>query len=125
MDVIVIGAGIIGASIAWRLAQRGLSVALLDAGKAGGEASWAGAGMLAPGGEVIERTKWSDFALYSLRLYPDFIAELQGETGCCIDYQRSGAIEIATNEADWEALLERAGKQKELGIRSAPWGGAD
>ena len=48
-DVVVIGAGIIGGSIAWRLAQRGIRVLLLDAGVMGAEASWAGAGMLAPG----------------------------------------------------------------------------
>src|SRR5882762_2974698 len=101
MDVIVIGAGIIGLSIAWRLAQRGLRVPLLDAGRVAAEASRAGAGMLAPGGEVTERTQWSDFALHSLRLYPEFIAELQQESGCAIDYQRNGAIEIAATEADW------------------------
>jgi glycine oxidase len=121
-DAVVIGAGIIGSSIAWRLAQRGLSVTLLDAGRVGGEASWAGAGMLAPGGEVTERTHWSDFALHSLRLYPEFIAGLQAESGCPIDYQRHGAIEIATTGEDWVALLERAEKQRALGIPSIPGG---
>src|SRR5947209_17582578 len=115
MDAIVIGGGIIGLSIAWRLAQRGMRVTLLDAGKAGSEASWAGAGMLAPGGEVTERTEWSDFALHSLQLYPRFIAELEQESGCAIDYQRTGAIEIATTESDWIALRERARKQQDLG----------
>jgi glycine oxidase len=120
MDVIVIGAGIIGASIAWRLAQRGLRVTLIDAGNVGGEASWAGAGMLAPGGEVTDRTQWSDFALHSLRLYPDFVAELEQESGSAIDYQRNGAIEIAGTEADWIDLQERAEKQRALGIPSVP-----
>jgi glycine oxidase len=119
-DTIVIGAGIIGLSIAWRLSQRGLRVTLIDAGKAGAEASWAGAGMLAPGGEVTERTEWSDFALHSLRLYPEFIAELERESGCAIDYQRTGATEIATTEADWIVLQERAANQRELGISSVP-----
>src|SRR5260221_207838 len=119
MDVIVIGAGIIGSSIAWRLAQRGLRVTLLDAGRAGGEASGAGAGMLAPGGEVTERTVWSDFTLHSHRLYPEFVAALREESGCPIDYQRNGATEIA-DAADWADLLERAEKQKELGIPSVP-----
>src|SRR5689334_24019413 len=122
MDALVIGAGIIGLSVAWRLAQRGLGVTLLESAKVGGEASWAGAGMLAPGGEVTERTEWSEFALHSLELYPQFVAELQEESHCAIDYQRNGAIEIAATEADWTELLERAEKQKQLGIRSAPAG---
>jgi len=47
-DAIIVGAGVIGASIAWRLSQSGLRVLLLDAARMGGEASSAGAGMLAP-----------------------------------------------------------------------------
>ena len=40
--MIVVGGGIVGMSIAWRLAQRGLPVEVFDAGRIGGEASWAG-----------------------------------------------------------------------------------
>ena len=53
--MIVAGAGIIGLSCAWRLSQRGVSVTVFDARNAASEASWAGAGMLAPGGERFER----------------------------------------------------------------------
>ena len=63
--------------------------------------------MLAPGGEVTERSAWSDFTLQSHRLYPAFVAELREESGCPIDYQRDGATEIA-DAADWAYLLERA-----------------
>ena len=67
IDVIVIGAGIIGASIARKLADSGLHVSLVDAGTMGAEASWAGAGMLAPGGELDKSGPWSEFAVASLR----------------------------------------------------------
>ena len=46
-DVVVIGAGVIGLAIAWRLAQRGAAVAVFDKGEAGAGASHAAAGMLA------------------------------------------------------------------------------
>ena len=108
---IVIGAGVIGASIAWRLAQRGLRVTLIDAGKAGGEASWAGAGMLAPGGEINQWNQWAEFTLHSHGLYPAFVEELRRETGYSIDYQQHGAIEVAKTEADWIALQQRAERQ--------------
>ncbi len=119
-DTIVIGAGIIGLSIAWRLAQRGRGVIVIDAGQAGREASWAGAGMLAPGGEVTERTEWSDFAVHSAGLYPQFIADLERESDCVIDYQRNGALDIAVTEEQWIDLQARAEKQRELGIIATP-----
>ena len=118
-DAIVIGAGIIGASIAWRLAQAGVAVTLLDAGELGGEASWAGAGMLAPGGEFVEQTPLASFALESLGLYPEFVQELESEARSHIDYRRCGAVELACTEAEWRDLLERRAAQQALGIRSS------
>jgi glycine oxidase len=117
-DVIIIGGGIVGGSIAWRLAQAGAAVTLVDAGALGGEASWAGAGMLAPGGEFAGRTRWAEFALESLALYPAFVAELESETGLGIDYRRCGAVEIARTEAEWQDLLARRAAQAEMGIRA-------
>jgi glycine oxidase len=117
-DVIIAGAGIIGASIAWRLAQAGVAVTLLDAGTLGGEASWAGAGMLAPGGEVGGRTAWAEFALESLGLYPGFVAELQSESGLAIDFRRCGAFEFVRSEDEWRETGARRAAQESLGIRS-------
>ncbi|MDQ6662843.1 MAG: FAD-dependent oxidoreductase, partial [Acidobacteriota bacterium] len=122
-DVIVIGGGIIGMSIAWRLAQRKRRIAVLEAGVIGGEASWAGAGMLAPGGEIEQRSAWSDFALESLQLYPAFAAELESESNLKIDFRRSGAKDLAFNEAEWDELTARAARQSALGIDSSPISG--
>ncbi len=118
-DVIVVGAGIIGAAIAWRLSQAGSSVALVDAGAVGGEASWAGAGMLAPGGELAGHTTWARFALDSLSIYPAFVRELEDETGVPIDYRECGALEIAYTEPEWATILERRTSQEGLGIHAA------
>ena len=119
-DAIVVGAGIIGSCIAWRLAQRGLRVTLLDAGRMGGEASWAGAGMLAPGGEIERRSAWSALMLDSLRLYPAFVRELQQETGLAVDYRQSGAVEVALTAEEALELERRAALQKAIGIPSRP-----
>src|SRR6266851_4262464 len=117
-DAIVIGAGIIGASIAWKLARAGLRVTLVDAGPMGSEASWAGAGMLALGGEVETRNVWSDLALQSLRMYPEFVAQLESESGIAIDYRRCGAVEVAFDDGEWQTLVGRAEVQRPLGIPS-------
>jgi glycine oxidase len=117
-EVVVIGGGIVGSSIAWRLAQAGAGVMLVDMGTLGGEASWAGAGMLAPGGEIAGRSGWAEFALQSMALYPEFVAELKSEAGIEIDYRRCGGIEIARTEAEWQELLARRAAQSELGIRA-------
>jgi glycine oxidase len=124
-DAIVIGAGIVGSTIAWRLRQRGASVVLLDAGRLGGEATWAAAGMLAPGGEICERSIWLDLALDGLRLYPEYVAELEEASGYSIDYQRKGAVEVALTDDELATLETRASAQGRLGIPSEPVNPAD
>ena len=114
MHVAIAGAGIIGSSIAWRLAQRGCRVTLLDARTMGGEASWAGAGMLAPGGEVTGPSAWSDMALASAAAYPEFVRQLEAESGEKIDYRKCGAVEIGPS------LDQRASGQAAMGIESHP-----
>jgi glycine oxidase len=116
-DILVAGGGIIGASIAWRLAQRGLSVMLCDSGRLGGEASWAGAGMLVPGSEFDQPGEWLDFALRSLKLYPSYVSELEAGSDLVIDFSQPGSLEIAADEHDWERLRQRLVAQRELGFR--------
>ena len=117
-DAIIVGAGIIGASIAWRLSQSGLRVLLLDAARMGGEASSAGAGMLAPAVKLNDPRRGSTWQSKGLRSYPAFIAELEEQTDCQIDFERLGAVELAPSPREWQALEGRARRQSALGIPS-------
>jgi glycine oxidase len=116
--MIVAGAGIIGLSCAWRLARCKIPVTVFDARKAGCEASWAGAGMLAPGGEMDEASPLAKMALSSLELYPDFVKTLREASDVPIDYQRCGALELALNDREAVELEQRAARQSAIGIRS-------
>ena len=119
-SIAIAGGGIIGLSVAWRLAQRGWRVTVRDQGTMGGEASWAGAGMLAPGGEIEEPSALATLALESRRLYPAYIRELTAASGLAIDFQEMGAVDLAYS-ADELALLEaRAERQAAIGIESKP-----
>jgi glycine oxidase len=117
-DIAIIGGGIIGASVAWRLAQRQFRVTIYDAGPLGSEASSAGAGMLAPGGEVSEETEFAALLIRSLRLYPSFVEELSQAAASPIDFAICGAIEHASTTAVAETTQGRAALQERLGIRS-------
>ncbi len=86
-EVLIVGGGLIGSSIAWRLAQKGFRVTIADAGNLGGEASPAGAGMLSPGAEFHQPSVWLDLGIESMRLYPAFVEELQAETGIDTDFR--------------------------------------
>ena len=93
-DTVVVGAGLIGLAIARRLQKAGHSVMLFDQGRAGGEASWAGAGMLAPHGESFPDAYWTQLAHHALAEYPGFVASLNAP----IDFRVSGAVEYRHGE---------------------------
>src|SRR5579864_2151570 len=71
-DVAVIGAGVIGLSVAFELASRGAQVRVYDTGEPAKAASWAAAGMLAPFSETIGDDALQQLCDESLRLYPSF-----------------------------------------------------
>jgi len=118
--MIVTGAGIIGLSCAWRLAHCKIPVTIFDARAAGNEASWAGAGMLAPGGEMDQASPLAEMALSSLGMYPEFVAALREASGVPIDYQRRGAVELALDDREALDLERRAARQYAIGIPSEP-----
>src|SRR4051812_42182687 len=76
-DVTVIGGGVIGLSVAWRAAQRGMRVMVVDRGSLGGGASQVAAGMLAPISEAdAGEPTLLQAGLASAALWPAFSEEL-------------------------------------------------
>ena len=93
-DLVVIGGGVVGLSIAYELSGRGLDVCLVDQAQPGQEASWAGAGMLPPGNPDLAETPESLLRGASHRLWDAWAAQLQAETGQEIGYHRCGGLEV-------------------------------
>ena len=96
-DVLVIGGGIIGSSIAYELASRGASVVVLDPRAPGQGATQAAAGMLAPYIEGFGKPIML-MARRSLDLYDGFIARVRDETGDAVEYRRTGSLQVVTDE---------------------------
>jgi glycine oxidase len=76
--------------------------------------------MLAPGGEVTQRTGWGDLCLASSILYPRFVSELVAASGEPVDFRRCGAVELALDQQERLELQDRSERQRELGIASRP-----
>lgn len=116
MKVIVVGGGVIGLSIAWRAAARGMDVTVVDPVPGGG-ATGVAAGMLAPVTEV----HYGEEALLALNLdssarYPDFVAELEECSGLRTGYRESGTLSVARDADDLAALDELVAYQRSLGL---------
>ncbi|MFZ0977712.1 MAG: glycine oxidase ThiO [Solirubrobacteraceae bacterium] len=107
-DVVVVGAGAVGLAVAWRAAQCGLRVTVLErAGKAGAGTSSVAAGMLAPISETIAtELPLMRLGLESVNMYPQFVEELQAATGMDPGYLRCGTL-LAARDGDEAASLAR------------------
>jgi glycine oxidase len=116
-DVIVIGGGVIGCSIALRLAQAKLHVTVIERGEPGSEASSAAAGMLAPQGETSEPSPFFDLCLNSRNLYPRFVAEIQDLSGNHVSYHSEGTALVAIEEKECRELEQVYTVQTRLGLR--------
>jgi glycine oxidase len=109
-DVAIVGGGIIGCSIALRLAQQGVRVCVIERGRPGAEASSAAAGMIAPQGEAIAAGDFFRLCTASRDLYADFASEIEELSGEHVGYRRDGTVVLALDpEADQELdKLQRA-----------------
>jgi glycine oxidase len=115
--VVVIGAGVIGLSIAWPLARRGAAVTVFDQGAAGAGASHAAAGMLA----ICAEAEPGEEALVALgrasqAMWPAFARELEGAAGVSIDLRSEGTLLVALTADDQARLQHRLAFQQSLGL---------
>ncbi|MEX2212182.1 MAG: glycine oxidase ThiO [Gaiellaceae bacterium] len=120
-DVIVVGAGVIGLAAAWRIAQRGLSVSVLERGEPGGGATFASAGMLAP----VTESEFGDEPALEERLaaaaaWPAFAAELTEASGIDTGYRRNGCLSVALGADEIEEVRRHHDFRLELGL-AAEW----
>jgi glycine oxidase len=115
--VAIIGAGVIGLSIAWRLAQRGAAVTVFDKGVAGSGASHAAAGMLAacveaePGEEALVA-----LGRRSQILWPAFADELKAASGIDVELRTEGTLMVALTADDQARLTHDLAFQRGLGL---------
>lgn len=115
-DVIVVGAGVVGCSVAYHLARKGVKgVLVLDRDKIGGEASGAAAGMLAPQCEAAGPGPFLDFCLAARPYYERLAPELKDTIRIDIEYLRWGILYLIDEEGD-EAAEGRYRWQKERGL---------
>jgi glycine oxidase len=120
-DVAVVGGGLIGLACAWRAADRGMSVVVIERDRPGAGASGVAAGMLAP----VTETDFGEQALLRLglasrELWPGFAAELEERSGMSTFFRESGALVVAADRDDAEELRRLHRFQRELGLE-ADW----
>jgi glycine oxidase len=95
-DVVIIGAGIIGLSLAISLRKHGLQVLVVERGEPGREASSAAAGMLVGSGTELPPALQA-LAAESARMYPEFAHEIEDESGLKVDLRKQGTILISAS----------------------------
>ncbi len=122
--MLIIGAGVIGLSIAWTLAKKGVKVTILEEGAVGRDASWASAGMLAPriqldvsepgvGKSALEVLK---LEMASKDLWKEFSTKLEMDSGMPTGYKLGGSLTVAFNKAEEEDLGAQLNFNRKAGL---------
>jgi len=114
-DCLLVGGGIIGLSLAYELSRRGVTVTIVEQGEWGGQASSAAAGMLAPLKEFRSPGPLLDFGMESLRLYPEWVQDLQAVTRGDVQLSLDGLLTVALTDGEADELHAKYRWQKEAG----------
>jgi len=115
-DVIVVGAGAIGTSIAYQLAKAGVKVMLLERGQVGGGATGASAGMIQINPDRSTPAAVSSLEVESARLYPALAAEILDRTGMDIGYRAAPLLHVALHDGEEPRLRAHRAWQVEHGV---------
>jgi glycine oxidase len=116
-QIVIVGGGIIGLTIARSLAQRGVrDICLLERSSLGTESSFAAAGMLAPQAEADEQDDFFKLLCQSRDLYPAFAKQLKDETGIDVELDTTGTLYLAFNEHDQSEIDQRFDWQTSAGL---------
>lgn len=115
-DVVVIGGGVIGLTIARALARMACHVCLIERASLGHEASFAAAGMLAPQAEANSQDDFFRLATRSRDLYTDFAASLHDETGIDVELDTTGTLYLAHTYHDLVDIEKRYAWQTAAGL---------
>ncbi|WP_159942160.1 MULTISPECIES: glycine oxidase ThiO [unclassified Nocardiopsis] len=120
--VVVVGGGLVGRVTAWRAAQRGLPVTLVEPDPvtdpaAARAASAVAAGMLTPATEAtFGEEPLMELGIRSAGMYADFVAELEEASGISVGYRTTGTLLVAFDRDDLAVLTELHGLQRRLGV---------
>ena len=115
-DLFIIGAGIIGLSLAWELAKHGYKVQIIDQGQPGREASWAGAGILSPATVHAHQHPYDQLRGLAFQLHPKWADELKVMTGIDTGYRRCGGLHLARTPGETASLSAWAALALEEGL---------
>jgi len=115
-DVLIIGGGVIGLSLAWDLAKHGRSVQLIDQSLPGREASWAGAGILPAASSTASQHPYEQLRGLAYELHPQWAAELRAATGIDTGFRRCGGLHLARTPGEVAALTAWAALVRDEGI---------
>lgn len=117
-DICIVGGGVIGCSIAYYLAKKGLQPLVIEKNTLGSQSTQAGAGMLGAQVEMNLPDAMFRLGITSRDMYNDLAIELKDISGVDIELQTSGILRLAVSEEDRAALLDRHKWQTEYGQKT-------